>query len=157
MVHGGAMSLDGFEYLLRTHRIAARHRIIGMTCQDEHIDGRGMQIRHWLNENGGIRRYVVLDDMDLGISEQGHPFVQTDGSRGLTAEDADKTIAILLGFAEADGCPHPPEAIVDGPRVPLLYGSSASVLCMACGSHRLTFNPACRWEPGPPDTSKRED
>lgn len=92
-----AMGLRGFTYLLQTHGVDCHDRIIGVTCRDEDLEPRGLQIRHWLNEHGGDRRYVVLDDLDEGITEAGHPFVQTDGTRGLTAMDADQAIAILKG------------------------------------------------------------
>jgi hypothetical protein len=97
MVSGGSMTETGFEYLLRTHRIACTTRIEGFTPTDEEIEGRGRQIRAWLNEHGDGRPYVVLDDMDEGITENGLKFVQTNGSTGLTEADADRAIAILKG------------------------------------------------------------
>lgn len=93
----GDMTVRGFENLLLSHGIDCHRRLIGVTCSDEDLEGRGLQIRHWLNENGGGRRYVVIDDLDLGITEQGHPFVRTDGEVGLTDRDANKAISILSG------------------------------------------------------------
>jgi hypothetical protein len=98
MVHGGAVTLKGFKYLLCTHGVDAFGRVIGMTCTDEEREGwtRGEQIRHWMNEHGGGRRYVVLDDLaNVGIQEAGHPFVKTMGSIGLNRADADLAIDIL--------------------------------------------------------------
>lgn len=43
------------------------------------------------------RSYVVLDDMDLGITDAGHPFVLCDDIYGLTAPAADEAIRILGG------------------------------------------------------------
>lgn len=100
MVHGGAVTLKGFEYLLCTHGVDAHERVIGATCTDEEREGwtRGEQIRHWLNENGSGCRYVVLDDLvNVGIKEAGHPFVQTYGRTGLNRCDADLVIKILTG------------------------------------------------------------
>jgi hypothetical protein len=94
-----AMSLKGFTYLLQTHGVDCHERLIGVTCRDEEIEPRGQQIRHWRLENGGERPYVVIDDLDLGITEAGHPFVQTDGKVGLTEADADRAIEILTGRA----------------------------------------------------------
>lgn len=112
----GAMTLRGFTYLLLTHGVACRtsgdepeDMLIGLTCRDEELKPRGRQIRHWLNEHGGRRRYVVLDDggenpdkswTDMGIDAAGHPVVWTDGKVGLTEADADRAIAILKGDAK---------------------------------------------------------
>jgi hypothetical protein len=49
---------------------------------------RGKQIAAWLAENGRVESYVVIDDDDLGIREQGHPFVQTNGGTGISEQDA---------------------------------------------------------------------
>jgi hypothetical protein len=62
-------------------------------------DERGIQVSEWLAINLDERAprppYVVIDDLDLGISGLGHPFVHTDGKVGLTDADADKAIALL--------------------------------------------------------------
>jgi hypothetical protein len=115
-----AMTLQGFTYLLLTHGVACRTKVelpafpddllIGTTCRDEDLSPRGQQIRHWLNECGGRRPYVVLDDggqnpdgtwSDMGIADAGHPVVWTDGKVGMTAVDADRAIQILTGGAHA--------------------------------------------------------
>ena len=102
MIHGGAMTLKGFEYLLRTHGVMANDRLIGLTPTDEDIPTRGLQIRDWLNTHGG-RPYVVLDDggftpgtnqwCDMGLSI--HPVVWTRGNTGLTDFEVAKAIEIL--------------------------------------------------------------
>lgn len=106
-----AMSLQGFEYLLVTHGVDCRDRVVGFTCRDEDLEGRGQQIRHWLNEHGGRRPYVVLDDggqhpdgswSDMGIHEAGLAVVWTNGKVGLTAADADRAIRILMGGAHVN-------------------------------------------------------
>lgn len=106
MVARDAMTLRGFEYMLRTHGVRCVNRLIGLTCPDEEIEERGLQIHHWLNENGGRRRYVVIDDggqnsdgsfHDMGISAAGHPVVWTVGEIGLTAAGADHAIELLGG------------------------------------------------------------
>lgn len=96
-----AMTLKGFEYLLLTHGVECKDRILDVTCRDEDLQPRGLQIRHWLNEHGGDRRYVVLDDLDLGITEHGHPFVQTDSAVGLRSEDGIRVVEILTGATHA--------------------------------------------------------
>jgi hypothetical protein len=101
MVHGEAMTLQGFAYMMRTHGLLSG-RIHGLTCTDELIAHRGDQIAAWLAEHDGVESYVVLDDDDgFSVSRcQGrhaHPFVRTDGAIGLTDADADRAIAILTG------------------------------------------------------------
>lgn len=107
IVHRNELTLAGIDWLLRSHGMLA-NRLIGITREDtmcrEPYNGdpktwpmpneRGEQIAMWLSD-GEPHRYVVIDDLDLGISEWGHPFVQTDGKVGLTVEDADRVIALL--------------------------------------------------------------
>lgn len=109
LVTSGEMTVKGFEGMLRTHGIKAD--VIGVTRRDSEVlgpdgklmpmpDERGGQISDWLAVYGVVHdsiRYVVIDDMDLGIKFNGHPFVQTDGNVGLTEADADRAIAILKG------------------------------------------------------------
>lgn len=94
-VLGGSMTLLGFEHLLRSHGV--RGSLVDTTCHDDEADERGEQIRLWRRKNKHAGRYVVLDDVDDGISERGLNFVQTNGSLGLTAEDAERAIAYLNG------------------------------------------------------------
>lgn len=101
MVHGGAMTLQGMDYLLRTHGMIGG-RLKGITEPDATTDSsdRGGQITRWVVGNGWdlygeTGRHVVIDDMDLGITAAGHPLVMTDGKIGLTDADMDKAIRIL--------------------------------------------------------------
>ena len=58
---------------------------------------RGQQISDWLDGTVlGREPYAVLDDLDLGITANGHPFVKTDGSVGLTQQDAKRLREMLL-------------------------------------------------------------
>ena len=98
MILGGAMTIEGFEYMLMTHGFIGCKTIVGYTQSDEKIKTRGLQIKDWLdNSVNKAERYVVVDDIDLGISECGHPFIQTNGKVGLTQDDVDKIIEILNG------------------------------------------------------------
>ncbi len=107
MIHCGAMTTIGFEYMLRTHgAFGIVHKIVGVTIKDEdtpgylgpeHTEGdwepRATQIRKWLEEHPEVASFVVIDDGDVpGFGER---FVQTDGATGLTDADADRAIAIL--------------------------------------------------------------
>lgn len=119
-VHTGRMTLAGLEWLFRSHGLMSG-RLVGVTREDTLTDEvwewpgdangrmsgrghkpveneRGRQIRDWLTEHrpAGVP-YVVVDDLDLGITAAGHPFVQTDGKVGLTAEHAARMVAILNG------------------------------------------------------------
>lgn len=105
MIHGEAMTLSGFAYMMRTHGMTGAAELIGLTCRDEEIEHRGDQIAAWLKEHPEVTRYVVLDDDD-GDSvsrcqdRHKHPFVRTDGRIGMTAEDADRVIALLRNGME---------------------------------------------------------
>lgn len=106
----GESTLSGIEWLFRSHGILA-NRLLGITGPDTiercvyrgepgtwpRTNERGQQIADWLREHPGVTRYAVVDDIDLGISESGHPFVRTDGKVGLTDTDADQLIQILNG------------------------------------------------------------
>lgn len=90
MIINGSMTLKGFENLLLTHGLKCHNKVIGHTCSDECIKtpfARGFQISKWISDNNYAGKYVVVDDLDLGISAANHPFVQTDGSIGLTQEN----------------------------------------------------------------------
>jgi hypothetical protein len=109
IVHRGEANLAGMEWLLRSHGILAG-RLAGITPPDTMIpadmgfDGkwwpaemeRGTQIAAFLARHGPHDGYAVVDDMDLGITAAGHPFVQTDGLTGLTPDDAAKLVELLL-------------------------------------------------------------
>lgn len=97
-----AMTMRGFEYMLRTHGMP-RMDIIGHTRSDEYAGRnghdnqsvRGKLIRLWLAENPGlVDRYVVLDD-DADDVLLTMPFIKTNGSVGLTEQDAERAIEML--------------------------------------------------------------
>ena len=97
MVIGGSTTLRGFEYMLRTHGVSEKLRLVGHTPSDEEVGPRGAQISAWLKEHTVTIPYVVIDDLDLGISEAAHPFVQTDGKVGLTEDDVEAVVRLLTG------------------------------------------------------------
>lgn len=92
---GGHMTVRGFEHLLRSHGV--RGSMIGHTCHDSDADTRGQQIRLWRRQNVHRGPYVVLDDLDDGISDCGLNFVRVNGTIGLSADDADRAIQYLTG------------------------------------------------------------
>lgn len=93
MVHGGAMTIEGFRYMLATHGIFAN--ILGVTPTDETVLSRADQIMFTIYEHK-ISRFVVLDDLDLGLSEKfGNRFVKVNGKRGLTMWDVKRAAKVL--------------------------------------------------------------
>lgn len=109
IILGGDATLRGFEYMLRTHGVAAEGRLVGHTRPDEDEDAttRGLQIASWLLEHRPPgHRYAVVDDGgtgpggdwdDMGIAAAGHPVVWTESREGLTDAQADALIALLNG------------------------------------------------------------
>ena len=97
LVHRGDMTLDGLDWMFRSHWIHG-NRLIGITREDTMISGphgppvavaneRGQQITDWLTANNWTRPYIVLDDLDLGISRARHPFIHLMGGVGLMGWD----------------------------------------------------------------------
>jgi hypothetical protein len=100
MIHGHAMTLEGFHYMLRTHGLLGSlngtdRLIIDLTCRDCDIPERPDQIRAWLANkgHGSDQRYIVIDDLEADWGDL--RIVQTDGAIGLTDADADRAIAML--------------------------------------------------------------
>lgn len=92
----GHMTLLGFSVLLKSHGIILP--LLGHTPSDDAHDTRGKQIRAWRRTANHAGPYVVLDDMDDGISELGLNAVFTNGAKGLTMEDAKRAVSILRRF-----------------------------------------------------------
>jgi hypothetical protein len=94
-----AMNLAGFAAMLRTHGVAREISVLltGYTPPDEAVPSRGKQIEAYLHTvNGPV---AVLDDAPVGMCFKPveHLLVRTEGSRGLTAAEADRVIAMLKG------------------------------------------------------------
>ncbi len=96
MILAGSMTIQGFEYLLRSHGVLA-NRVIGYTEADTKPDNqrRCDQIQEWLDANM-VSSWIVLDDEPPGMiaSPDRERLVQTDGEIGLT--DAHVELAIKL-------------------------------------------------------------
>jgi hypothetical protein len=118
-IHRGEMTLEGMDWLLRSHGVIAK-RLAGFTRADTMIDRpiwtgtqfwpatneRGQQIAEWIAGQARgdiIQSYAVVDDLDLGISAAGHPFVHTDGKIGITDENADELIRLLVSSGTVRG------------------------------------------------------
>lgn len=97
MILGGAMTIRGFEYMLRTHGVSSKMNILDTTKPDESIATRADQVADWLKnyKTFKINNYCVVDDIDFGFSKANMNFVKTDGAVGLTEIEANKIIEIL--------------------------------------------------------------
>ena len=107
MIHCGAMTTRGFEYMLRTHGAnGIVNRIVGVTIRDEETPGylgpdhahgcwepRAAQIRAWLGEHPDVESFVVIDDEC--VPGFGTRFIQTNGKTGLTDADVELVIAAM--------------------------------------------------------------
>lgn len=101
MIHGKAMTKHGFEYMLISHGFEGA--VLDYLMKDNYNDwqwgGGGDATRGLLIEKAfdyyKPNTYVVIDDLDLDISDRHVPFVQTDGSIGLTMDDVKTAIAYL--------------------------------------------------------------
>ncbi len=96
-----SMTLSGFEFLLRTHGLCpfgVHPVVVGTTAKDlpdNRLDGRLMrceQIQEWIDRHKP-ERYVAIDDADLGM--EFCEFVKTDGSVGLTIDNAIEVVRLL--------------------------------------------------------------
>lgn len=111
MILGGAMTIDGFRYMLMTHGLTSEAKIIGHTVSDEQVSERGEQIREYLHvffNRGAAPQYVVLDDgseepqagrptLSASLRGHGHRWILVDGERGLSAPDVERAVAVLEG------------------------------------------------------------
>lgn len=98
LVISGAMTVKGFEILLRSHGVNACNKLLGVTRPDKEgnePDERDRQILDWLKENREqeLISYAALDDLPLPLLGRRH--IQTDPYIGLTEEDANKAIEVL--------------------------------------------------------------
>jgi hypothetical protein len=104
MIIGGMMTKKGFEYLLITHGVRAAGRLHGRTVSDEIEKDRAQQIlkyqRAALYGYGWqpCQQWCVLDDdpMTMNLEADQWRLVKTDGSKGMTDEDAQQAIEVLL-------------------------------------------------------------
>ncbi len=66
MIIRGAVTLKGFEYLLRTHGVECVDKLIGYTREDAYkFEPRMHQIRDYVRCNG-VDKYTIIDDLELG-------------------------------------------------------------------------------------------
>ena len=99
LVHSYSMNWRGLQNLLYTHWIRADRYRDYTRPDDGNETDRAKQVTEWLAlrpECHGVP-YVVIDDIDFRFDVAGHPFVKIDGDTGITREDAEKVIAILMG------------------------------------------------------------
>lgn len=106
MVLNEAMSLKGFEYLLRSHRVHCKGLLVDTTWFDGDYDlddlddekagcaERARLITSWTAyKRWHPAHYVAVDDLPLPLPETS--FVQTDAKSGLTVDKAEELIRKL--------------------------------------------------------------
>ena len=65
-----------------------------------------MQIQRWLDDNRDVTDWAALDDHVLDLGAEAWRHVKTDGSIGLSDDDAEAVIAIL-GRSSTNQAPRP--------------------------------------------------
>lgn len=112
IVHRGEATLMGIDWLLRSHGLH-KNRLLGITRLDTTINHpndwkgdwstwvvaneRGKQIKDWIRESGEEYNYIAIDDLDLGITEEGVRLIKTDSKVGLQDSHIEEAIRLLEG------------------------------------------------------------
>jgi hypothetical protein len=111
MVLGRAMSLHGFEYLLRTHGVRCSGRLVGTTGRDRDTTDkteRGRQVGAWLAAYGCPEEpWAVVDDLPVRLDE-GHAL---EAERETSAELRCKACGADVIRARALSSPEAAEAL----------------------------------------------
>lgn len=92
MVNPDAMTVKGFGYMLKSHGVVGE--LIGVTCLDHECDGRGEQIKRWVDEHQP-KVFAVVDDIRSGMDAIADRMVKTDCGVGMTAHDAECLVKLL--------------------------------------------------------------
>lgn len=109
MIHGGAMTLSGFRYMLQTYGLATSVALHGYTVSDEEIAERGDQIMAYLAKlPESPEAWIVLDDASETIAPSlydrcGDHWLAIDGNLGLTDDDVAEAVEALNRKDSAEG------------------------------------------------------
>ncbi len=109
MILNGAMTIKGFQYMLRTHGVTKYLEIIDTLPADNQLEfvagsnkapGRGQAIHEWVEKakpEAKPEKWAIVDDLDVsyGICKECPNFVQTNPNVGLTEEDTTRLLEIL--------------------------------------------------------------
>lgn len=103
MILGGAMTLDGFRYMLQTYGLRTDAVLHGHTVPDEAIPERGDQILSYVlnaGPTGTVESWIVLDDASPTLAPSlidrcGDRWLPIDGSRGLDNDAVNAAVEIL--------------------------------------------------------------
>ena len=107
MILGGAMTLDGFRYMLSTYGLNLDVKLHGHTVSDEEIPERGDQIIAYLaSVTEPVEVWIVLDDASPTMAASlfdrcGDHWLPVDGTRGLDDDVADAAITALNAKKQA--------------------------------------------------------
>lgn len=102
LVHNGSMTLEGLEFLLRSHGLK-NGRMIGVTPKSspaDECDNRQVAIQEWLDFHRRdkyvhIENYCIVDDLSSASFSKMKNFIRTDGDVGLTEADCAKIVELL--------------------------------------------------------------
>jgi hypothetical protein len=87
----------GFKHRKRHKRIITKDGLLA--CHEcRKTSTRGEQVSRYRFAHACVGRpYVVIDDIDIGISAERHPFVKTHPGRGLTMAKAREVVKLMEG------------------------------------------------------------
>lgn len=93
MILGGAMTVQGFCYLLRTYGFEGE--VVGYTKSDEAIPERADQILDYVR-TWEVMRWITLDDGSPDLKRLGDRWIKTNAETGIQPSDVVLATARLL-------------------------------------------------------------
>lgn len=95
LIHNGSMTLTGFQNLLKTHGMHNTENIVWFTREDAYKnEPRAIQIQEDIDYNQ-IKNYLIIDDLDLGFTENNMNFLWIDPTKGLEERHYDMILKRL--------------------------------------------------------------
>lgn len=101
MVLNGAMTIVGFDHLMRTHGLK-KHSIIDCVCSDEEIPHRLDQIKKWLkgHPEQDVTSFVIIDNIDPTNYYGPFEALRVKPVNGLSGGDVMKANEIFTHFEQ---------------------------------------------------------
>ena len=88
------LDVTGAKIVVSSHRLTSKVSVLNLLTPSPDTSVRGQEIAQHLLDNRP-QKYVIVDDCPV-LQAQGKFFVQTDPRLGITDDDADRAISILL-------------------------------------------------------------
>lgn len=85
IILGGEMTCLGFKYMLITHGLTPKVKILGTTVADDITINRESQIKNYLDSNK-VNKFIILDDLNIFPSFPKN-FYLVNPNSGLTRKD----------------------------------------------------------------------